>query len=100
MNRLNQTEPATFSILLCWALFRDSYFLYFGITGKLKPDGSLFLINQLSWKIISYTKQIVDVTYLPRCDLKPNKMNKVASNQNVNRLYPSLDLPLLASYFH
>jgi hypothetical protein len=28
MNRLNQTEPATFSILLCWAFFRDSVFLY------------------------------------------------------------------------
>jgi hypothetical protein len=29
MNRLNQTEPATFSILTCSAFFRDSYFLYF-----------------------------------------------------------------------
>jgi hypothetical protein len=29
MNRLNETEPATFSILTCWAFFRDSYFLYF-----------------------------------------------------------------------
>jgi hypothetical protein len=29
MNRLNQTEPATFSILSCWAFFRNSYFLYF-----------------------------------------------------------------------
>jgi hypothetical protein len=29
MNRLNQTEPATFSILPCWAFFRDSVFLYF-----------------------------------------------------------------------
>jgi hypothetical protein len=28
MNRLNQTEPATFSILPCWTFFRDSYFLY------------------------------------------------------------------------
>jgi hypothetical protein len=28
MNRLNQTKPATFSILLCWTLFRDSVFLY------------------------------------------------------------------------
>jgi hypothetical protein len=28
MNRLNQTEHATFSILPCWAFFRDSYFLY------------------------------------------------------------------------
>jgi hypothetical protein len=29
MNRLNQTEPATFSILSCWAFFWDSVFLYF-----------------------------------------------------------------------
>jgi hypothetical protein len=26
---LNQTEPATFSILPCWAFFKDSYFHYF-----------------------------------------------------------------------
>jgi hypothetical protein len=30
MNRLNQTEPATFSIMPFWAFLRDSYFLYFG----------------------------------------------------------------------
>jgi hypothetical protein len=29
MNRLNQTEPATFLILPLWTFFRDSYFLYF-----------------------------------------------------------------------
>jgi hypothetical protein len=29
MNGLNQTEPATFSILPCWAFFRDSVFIYF-----------------------------------------------------------------------
>jgi hypothetical protein len=29
MNRHNQTEPATFLILSCWAFFRDSVFLYF-----------------------------------------------------------------------
>jgi hypothetical protein len=29
MHRLNQTEPATFSILLCWTFFRDLCFLYF-----------------------------------------------------------------------
>jgi hypothetical protein len=29
MNRLNQTEPATFSILPCWAFFRDSVFIYY-----------------------------------------------------------------------
>jgi hypothetical protein len=28
MNRLNQTEPATFSIMLCWIFFRDSDFLF------------------------------------------------------------------------
>ena len=35
MNRLNQTEPATFSILPCWAFFRDSVFIYFMITSVL-----------------------------------------------------------------
>jgi hypothetical protein len=29
MNRLNQTEPASFSIVPCWPFFRDSYFLFF-----------------------------------------------------------------------
>jgi hypothetical protein len=29
MNKLNQTEAATFSILLCWTFFRDPVFLYF-----------------------------------------------------------------------
>jgi hypothetical protein len=29
MNRLNQTVRATFSILFCWAFFRDSVFHYF-----------------------------------------------------------------------
>ena len=28
INRLNQTEPATFAILLFWALFRGANFLY------------------------------------------------------------------------
>jgi hypothetical protein len=31
MNRLNQTEPATFSMMLCWTFFRDSYFLFFNL---------------------------------------------------------------------
>jgi hypothetical protein len=35
MNRLNQTEPATFSIMPCWAFFGDSYFLYFIATSAL-----------------------------------------------------------------
>jgi hypothetical protein len=32
MNRLDQTEPAAFSILSCWAFFRDSVLLYFIVT--------------------------------------------------------------------
>jgi hypothetical protein len=32
MNRLNQTEPATFSILPRWAFLRDSYFTLFDET--------------------------------------------------------------------
>jgi hypothetical protein len=36
MNRLNQTEPATFSILPCWAFFRDSVFIYFTRTCQEK----------------------------------------------------------------
>jgi hypothetical protein len=31
MNRLNQSEPAKFSILQFWTFLEDSYFLYFGI---------------------------------------------------------------------
>jgi hypothetical protein len=38
MNRLNQTEPATFSILPCWAFFRDSVFIYFFIDGIPDDD--------------------------------------------------------------
>ena len=33
MNRLNQTEPATFAILLFWAFFSGSFFLYFIFEG-------------------------------------------------------------------
>jgi hypothetical protein len=35
MNRLNQTEPATFTIVPCWAFLRDSVFLYFMVTSVL-----------------------------------------------------------------
>jgi hypothetical protein len=43
MNRLNQTEPATFSILSCWAFFRDSVFLYFVNHNILIMCSSYFL---------------------------------------------------------
>jgi hypothetical protein len=42
MNRLNQTEPATFSILLCWAFFRDSVFIYFMILLKQKSHQMIY----------------------------------------------------------
>jgi hypothetical protein len=35
MNMLNQTEPATLSILPFWAFFRDSVFIYLMITSLL-----------------------------------------------------------------
>jgi hypothetical protein len=46
MNRLNQTEPATFSILSCWAFFRDSVFLYFVLNlEQAQSDISSYLIS-------------------------------------------------------
>jgi hypothetical protein len=43
MNRLNQTGPATFSIMPCWAFSRDSYFLYFAV--QLSCIIKVFTIN-------------------------------------------------------
>ena len=31
MNRLNQTEPATFSVLLCWAFFKGTISFYISL---------------------------------------------------------------------
>jgi hypothetical protein len=45
MNRLNQTGPATFSILLCWTFFRNSTFLY--LTGE-------FASRQISAHVVKY----------------------------------------------
>jgi hypothetical protein len=39
MNRLNQTEPATFSILPCWAFFRDSVFIYYYFIHQRNTEG-------------------------------------------------------------
>jgi hypothetical protein len=36
MIMLNQTKPATFSVLPCWAFFRDSVFLQFRIPSKAR----------------------------------------------------------------
>jgi hypothetical protein len=43
MNRLNQTEPATFSILPCLAFFMDSYFLYFNDILEIKKAGTVII---------------------------------------------------------
>jgi hypothetical protein len=44
MNRLNQTEPATFPILSCLAFFGDSVFIYFSRhTTKEIPKLALLL---------------------------------------------------------
>jgi hypothetical protein len=45
MNRLNQTEPATFSIVLCWTFFRDSYFSLY-----IFYRYGLFILNQKQQK--------------------------------------------------
>jgi hypothetical protein len=42
MNRLYQTEPTTFSILLCWTFFKDSVFLFFFECGNVCE-------NMISW---------------------------------------------------
>jgi hypothetical protein len=60
MNRLNQTEPATFSILPCWAFFRDSVFIYFIKQTKIWIDrtyasGSETL--QKSHSLINFVKK-------------------------------------------
>jgi hypothetical protein len=39
INRINQTESATFSILACLAFLRDSYFLYFIYSGGKRWPG-------------------------------------------------------------
>jgi hypothetical protein len=46
MNRLNQTEPATFSILPRWASFDDSYFTLFSILffHRFKADTVWFFL--------------------------------------------------------
>jgi hypothetical protein len=51
INRLNQTESATFSILLYWAFFRDSVFLYFILQSKI------YLRRLKVTKYIYHTKQ-------------------------------------------
>jgi hypothetical protein len=70
MNRLNQTEPATFSILLCWAFFRDSIFIYFEVIATLTFD----LVTQTSievfypvWAIILWSLNTVGHTELKLC---------------------------------
>jgi hypothetical protein len=54
MNRLNQTEPATFSILPCWAFFRDSVFIYFmKIRYSVRAlKTGLNILKQ--WRVISF----------------------------------------------
>jgi hypothetical protein len=53
MNRLSQIEPATFSILPCWAFFRDSVFIYF-IENILLSSSFIYMnlfINNAFWNL-------------------------------------------------
>jgi hypothetical protein len=74
MNRLNQTESATFSILPCWAFLRDSYFLYFYesarsilldniITNEDYKNNSHFSCIFAKCKINTFTTCTVDRRY-------------------------------------
>jgi hypothetical protein len=59
MNRVNQTELATFSIMSCWAFFRDSVLLYFlhpqyhWRSTSVKSPRSNSLLAKTFWKSIS-----------------------------------------------
>jgi hypothetical protein len=57
-NRLNQTEPATFSILLCLAFFRDSYFSI--LTEMVWADSCLFFSDS---NIVSFLAEEADLQY-------------------------------------
>jgi hypothetical protein len=63
MNRPNQTEPATFSILPCWAFFGDSYFLYFWFTETLQSCMFLFIIfvynDNCFWQSLLFAIKVV-----------------------------------------
>jgi hypothetical protein len=47
MNMLNQVEPATFSILLFFTFFRDSYVLYFITVQRYRVQPTLMLHNKI-----------------------------------------------------
>jgi hypothetical protein len=75
MNRLNQTEPATFSILYCWTFFRDSVFLYF-ICLKRPNEWSEFAkiddVIPLFTKNITVSQKISGFKSLKACNLNIN----------------------------
>jgi hypothetical protein len=55
MNRFNQTEPATFSILPCWAFFRGSHFLYFKEQPKRRIKQTSFDLTCLSTYVPTFS---------------------------------------------
>jgi hypothetical protein len=66
VNRLNQTKPATLSILQCWAFFRDSYFslfhaIWFNVHPYLKELQSIYFLSSLLTSGFSILKGITTV---------------------------------------
>jgi hypothetical protein len=61
MNRLNQTESATFLILPCWPFFRDSYFLYFNYITFLKTRTHEYSNRENVLSVVPSVKYILNV---------------------------------------
>jgi hypothetical protein len=75
MNRLNQTEPATFLILPCWAFFRDSVFIYLMVTpvSGVVSYGMLLFWPMEGSIIISSECQVVLISFIL---IRKNQVNK------------------------
>jgi hypothetical protein len=47
MNRHNQTQPSTFSILPVWTFFRDSYIFYFWLSNRANSRYLCLICKQI-----------------------------------------------------
>jgi hypothetical protein len=69
MNRLNHTKPATFSILPCWAFFRDSVYFYFQMLGSHWPCMSNSFVLITRQPIDPWTSSFTNALLLVKNDL-------------------------------
>jgi hypothetical protein len=88
MNRLNQTEPATFSILSFWAFCRDSLFHYLGVrqqTSNAAEYGEFGRVPVLIIRKISVVKYWYIIVKQPDSLMYKLLMMKDKNNQYVNK---------------